>query len=220
MARTQAVNQQKKAVAASNTTAATSTAPAAAAALRTPSAKRSPVKPSVISDRAPKKTKTLMAPAADREISPEKEINAGTVGKEIATGTGIDAETDLFPELDSTLQDFLMGTDLAGKKDAPADIPPGKEIAIEKDGSSCSLVGKIYNLRTRPEKQTHLDESDTDAEDEEKDESDEDSADDVPKKPDVTPTKIHQNVARLKGSGSRGRPIVPVSPSGTIELSF
>ncbi len=94
------------------------------------------------------------------------------------------------------------------------------DIPIEKEGSSCSLAGIKYNLRTRPEKQPHLDDSETDAEDEEKDESDEDSADDVPKKLEATPTKIHQNVARLKGSGSRGRPIVPVSPSGTIELSL
>ena len=53
-----------------------------------------------------------------------------------------------------------------------------------------------------------------------KDENEEDSVNDVAKKPDVTPSKIHQIVARLKGSGSRGRPIVPVSPSGTIELSL
>ncbi len=100
MARTQAVNQQKKAVAASNTTAATSTAPAAAAALRTSSAKRGPVQTKVISDRAPKKAKVLTAPAAEREGSPEKEI---------ATDSGITAETDLFPETDINLADFFYG---------------------------------------------------------------------------------------------------------------
>ena len=113
-----------------------------------------------------------------------------------------------------------METDLAAKKDAPADLAPGRNIPIEIEGSSCSLAGSTYNLRTRPDKQQHREESDTDAEDEDQDESDEDSADEVPKTPDATPTKIHQNVARLKGSGSRGRPIVPVSPSGTIELSL
>jgi hypothetical protein len=218
MVRTQALNQQKKAVAALSTPAATSTAPAAAAALRTSSsAKRSPVKTKVVSERAHKKAKVPSAPATDRVRSPEKEIDAG---KEIATGSGITAETNLFPETDINLAEFLMETDFAEKKDATADITPGTDIPSEKEGSSCSLAGIKYNLRTRPEKQPHLDDSDTDAEDEEKDESDEDSADDVPKKPDATPTKIHQNVARLKGSGSRGRPIVPVSPSGTIELSL
>ncbi len=93
----------KKAVAASTTTAATSTAPAAAAALRTSSAKRSPVKTKVISDRAPKKAKVLSAPAADRVRSPEKESDAG---KEIATDSGITAETDLFPETEMNLEEF------------------------------------------------------------------------------------------------------------------
>ena len=166
MARSQALNQQKKALAASKTTAATSTAPAATAALRTSSAKRSPVKPKVISDRATKKAKVLPALATDRDRSPEKEIGAG---KEIATDSGITAETELFPETDFSLDEFLMETDQAGKKDATADIPPGTDIPIEKDGSSCSLAGIKYNLRTRPEKQPHLDDSDTDAEDEEKD---------------------------------------------------
>jgi hypothetical protein len=218
MARTQAVNQQKKAAAASNTTAATSTAPAAAAALRTSAAKRSPVKPRVTSDPPPKKAKIPTAPAADREKSTEKEIDQG---QEIATGSGITAETDLFSEgPDINLEDFLMETEFEGKKNASADITPGTDLPIEKEGSSCSLAGSTYNLRTRREKQPSLDESDTDPEEEEKDESDEDSSDDVPKKPDATPPKIHQNVARLKGSGGRGRPIVPVSPSGTIELFF
>ena len=217
MARTQAVNQQKKAAAASNMTAATSTAPAAAAALRTSTAKRSPATTKVVSDRPPKKARIPSPPAADRVRSPEKESDAG---KEIATDSGITPENVLFPETEMNLEDFLMETDFAVKKNALADIPPGTNIPIETEGSSCSLAGIKYNLRTRPEKQSQLSDSETDAEDEDKDESDEDSVDDVPKKPDETPTKIHQNVARLKGSGSRGRPIVPVSPSGTIELSL
>ena len=217
MARSQALNQQKKALAASKTTAATSTAPAAAAALNASSAKRSPAKPKNTSDPVPKKAKVITATAADREQSTEKEIEAG---KAIATDSVFTEETDLFPETDITLDDFLMETDLAAKKDGPADLPPGRDIPIETEGSSCSLAGSTYNLRTRPDKKPHREESDTDAEDEDQDESDEDSADEVPKKPDATPTKIHQNVARLKGSGSRGRPIVPVSPSGTIELSL
>ncbi len=135
MARTQAVNQQKKAAAASNTTAATSTAPAAAAALLTSSAKRSPVKPRVISVRVPKKTKIFTAPAADREISPEKEIDAGKAGKEIATGTGIAAEPELFSETDSTLalEEFLMETEVPGNNDAPADITTGPPTRWQKN---------------------------------------------------------------------------------------
>ena len=148
MARTQAVNQQKKAAAASNTTAATSTAPAAAAALRTSSAKRSPVKTKVVSDRVQKKAKVPSAPAAERVRSPEKENDAG---KEIATGSGITAETNLFPETDINLAEFLMETDFAEKKDATADITPGTDIPSEKEGSSCSLAAIKYNLRTRPE---------------------------------------------------------------------
>ena len=172
--------------------------------------------------RVPKKTKILTAPAADREISPEKEIDAGKAGKEIATGTGIAAEPELFSETDSTLalEDFLMETEVPGNNDAPADITTGTENAPEKDGSSCSLGGKTYNLRTRRENQTHIDDSNSEDEDEDNDDNEEDSADEVAKKREVTPTKIHQNVARLKGSGNRGRPIVPVSPSGTIELFF
>ena len=222
MARPQAVNQQKRAAAASNTTAATSTAPAAAAALRTSSAKRSPVKPKVISDRATKKAKVLPALATDRDRSPEKEIDAGKAGKEIATGTGIAAEPELLSGTDSTLalDEFLMEMEVDENNDAPADITQEKEIPTEKEGSSCSLGRNTYNFRTRPEKQIHMDESNSEDEDEDNDDNEEDSADDVPKKPDATPTKIHQNVARLKGSGSRGRPIVPVSPSGTIELSL
>ena len=233
MARTQAVNQQKKAAAASNTTAATSTAPAAAAALRT-SAKRSPAKPSVTSDPATKKTKILKAPAAESEKSPEKEIEVGKAGKEIATVTVSAAETELFSETDSTLEDFFLGTEEAGQSDAPVDITPVAEIPTEIEGSSGSLVGKTYNLRTRHEKQPQLEESgskneeddeesgsdDEDEDDEDEDEESGSKNDEVAKKREVTPTKIHQNVARLKGSGNRGRPIVPVSPSGTIELSF
>ena len=82
------------------------------------------------------------------------------------------------------------------------------------------MNGTTYNFRTRRAKEPYVEDSDTDPEEEEKDENEEDSVNDVAKKPDVTPSKMHQNVARLKGSGSRGRPIVPVSPSGTIELSL
>jgi hypothetical protein len=206
MARPQAVNQQKKAVAASNTTAA----------------KRSPVKPKVTSDRATKKAKLIPALATDRDRSPEKEIGAGKAGKEIATGTGIAAEPELLSGTDSTLalDDFLMEMEVHENNDAPTNINQETEIPTEKEGSSCRLGKNTYNFRTRPEKQIHMDESDSEDEDEDNDDNEENSADEVPKKPDATPPKIHQNVARLKGSGSRGRPIVPVSPSGTIELSL
>ena len=220
--RTQAVNQQKKAAAASNTTAATSTAPAAAAALRT-SAKRSPAKPSVTSDPATKKTKILKAPAGESEKSPEKEIEVGKAGKEIATVTVSAEENELFSSTDSTLEDFFLGTDEAGQSDAPLEITTVAEIPTEKEGSSCSLVGITYNLRKRPQKIDQPEESGSDDEDEDDEDEDEESGsknDEVAKKREVTPTKIHQNVARLKGSGNRGRPIVPVSPSGTLELSF
>ena len=206
MARLQAVNQQKSAVAAA---AATSTAAAAAAVVRSPNRpKRGPAQ---IREPAQKKNKKLKPAAAGKEID---------AGKEIVAGKEIGAENDLFSSTNSTLDEFFLGTGEAGQSDDLVDITPVAEIPTEIEGSSGSLVGKTYNLRTRPPKNDQPEESGSDDEDEDNDETEDDSADAVAKKRDVTPTKIHQNVARLKGSGNRGRPIVPVSPSGTLELSF
>ncbi len=77
--------------------------------------------------------------------------------------------------MDITLDNFFEDTDFAAKTVTTADIPAVAEITTEKDGSSCSNGAKTYNLRVRREKQTVLDESDTDDEEEDKDENDDDS---------------------------------------------
>ena len=147
MARTQAVNQQRKAVAASNA----------------PAPKKNKIVETAAADREN---------AAEKEIDAGKDIVAG---KEIGTVTEIAAETDIFPETDITLAKFFEDTDFAAKTVTTADIPAVAEITTEKDGSSCSNGAKTYNLRVRPEKRTFLDGSDTDGEDEDKDENDDDS---------------------------------------------
>ncbi len=98
------------------------------------------------------------------------------------------------------------------------------EIAAAAETQTASSIdpkatesGKSYNMRERKPKDTTPlpDGTEEDGEEEDDEKEDDDKDEDLrDKKKDVTPSKIHQNVARLKKG--RGRPVVPVSPKGTI----